>query len=106
MKNFQTPGRTEALKVLRNLMFSKSMSENVKRAIRVRLEFLLENEEKSYAHWHEVIKDKLNKTRQKQITREYQKKIQAVKIVIYWLTPYLERTTDIPTFVVKKDKKE
>lgn len=87
-------------------MFSKTMSESVKRAIRVRLEFLLENEEKAYDHWHLVIKDKLNKTRQKQIIREFQKKIQAVKIVIYWLTPYFERTEDIPTFVVKKDKKD
>lgn len=82
------------------------MNEGVKRAIRVRLQVILDHEIKSFDHWIEVIKPKLNRTRQKQIDREHKKRIQAMRIVIHMLTPYLERTEDVPTFVVRKDKKE
>lgn len=95
----------DAFKILQKMTLSKSMTETVQRAIRVRLIAILDNELKCYNHWKENIKEKLNRTRQKQIEREYKKRIQAAKIVIHWLTPFWERTEDVPTFVVRKDKK-
>lgn len=79
------------------------MNEGVKRAIRVRLETILENEESMYRWWLENVKHKLNRTRQKGVDREFKKRIQALKIVVYMLTPFGERTSDVPMFVVKKD---
>lgn len=104
MKNHQKLIRMDAYKILQNLMLTKSMSEGVKRAVRVRLMLLLDNEEQTFKHWEEVVKPKLNTTRQKQIEREFKKRIQAARIVIHWLTPFFERTTDVPTFVVRKNK--
>lgn len=94
-----------AFQVLQKMTLSKSMTETVRRAIRVRLIVLLETELKCYKHWKDNIQHNLNRTRQKQIDREYKKRIQAAKIVIHWLTPFWERTEDVPTFVVRKDKK-
>lgn len=84
---------------------NKLINETIKRAIRVRLELVLEDQEKAFQRWEENIKHKMNKSRQLQIERKFNKIISALKIVIYWLTPYMERTDDEPTFVVKKDKK-
>lgn len=86
-------------------MFSKTMNESTRRAIRVRLEVILEEKEKSYTHWQEMIKPKMNASRIKMVEREFRKIIQAMKIVIHSLTPFYERITDVPTFIVKKDKK-
>lgn len=97
--------RIEAYSLLKKMIFSKNLTAGVKRAIRVRLEALLENEIAEYQRWQEVIKPKLNYTRQRQIEREFKKRIQAAKIVVHWLTPFWERTEDVPTFVVRKDKK-
>lgn len=105
MSHNQKPMISEAYKILQKLMFSKSMTESTRRAIRVRLEPMLTEEEKQYARWIEEIKPKLNLTRQKQVEREYKKRIQGLKIVIHLLTPYWERVSDVPTFVVRKDKK-
>lgn len=84
------------------MALSKRMNETVKRAIRVRLEHLLEEEEKQFQYYREHVAHKLNDTRQKQIEREYNKRVSALKIVIYMLTPYFERTSDQPTFVIRK----
>jgi hypothetical protein len=101
MKN---PVRKEAFLLLQKMTFNKTITETVRRSIRVRLISILDAEQKAHFYWSEHIKDKLNATRKKQVEREYNKRIQALKIVIYSLTPYLERTEDVPTFVVKKHK--
>lgn len=100
----QTHIRKEAFLLLQKMTFSKTITETVRRSIRVRLLSILDAEQKAHTYWGEHIKDKLNATRKKQVEREYNKRIQALKIVIYSLTPYLERTDDVPTFVVKKPK--
>lgn len=105
MNHNQKPIVSEAYKMLQKLMFSKSMTESSRRAIRVRLEPMLEDEERQYKRWQEEIKPKMNLTRQKQVEREFKKRIQGLKIVIHLLTPYWERVSDVPTFVVRKDKK-
>lgn len=94
----------EAFLLLQKMTFNKNITETIRRSVRVRLISILESEEKAHEHWRDYIKHKLNATRQKQVEREYNKRIQALKIVIYSLTPYLERTEDVPTFVVKKIK--
>jgi hypothetical protein len=50
------------------------------------------------------IKHRLNITRQKQLEREFKKRIQAFKITIHYLTPFDQRLNDVPTFVVRKKK--
>lgn len=100
----RTSVRKEAFLLLQNMTFSKTITESVRRSVRVRLICILESEQSAHLFWTENIRDKLNPTRQKQVQREYNKRIQALKIVIYSLTPYLERTEDVPTFVVKKPK--
>lgn len=96
----------DAFKILQKMALSKTMTETVRRAIRVRLIAILDNEDAVYKRWKEIVKPKLNSTRQKQIDREFKKRIQAAKIVIHWLTPFWERTEDVPTFVVRKDQKD
>lgn len=93
MKNYQS---------LYKLTMSKIINESVKRAVRERLKLFLDAEEKGLKHWEENIKHKLNMTRQKQIRREHEKRMQALKIVIHMLTPYYERTEDVPAIIVKK----
>lgn len=102
MKNLHNSVRKEAYKILQNLMFRKTLNEGVKRAVRVRLQCILDNEVSEYRYWIDNIKEKLNKSRQKEVERKFNKRIQAFKITIHALTPYFERTDDIPTFVVKK----
>lgn len=106
MKNLQNRVRSEAYKLLQNLMFRKTLNEGVKRAVRVRLQAILENELFEYRHWTEHIKHKQAKSRQKEIERKFNKRIQAFKITIHALTPFFERSEDIPSFVVRKDKKD
>ena len=98
--------RKEALLLLQRMTFNKTITETIRRSVRVRLICILESEQKAHLYWTEHIKDKLNPTRRKQVEREYNKRIQALKIVIYSLTQYLERTDDIPMFIVKKPKHE
>ena len=80
------------------------MTETVKRGIRVRLQIILDQEIKSFERWDEMIKPKMNLTRQKQVAREFKKRIQAMRIVVHILTPFFERVDDVPTFVVRKEK--
>jgi len=94
----------EAFLLLQKMTFNKTITETIRRSVRVRLISILESEQKAHYFWVDHVKDKLNATRKKQVEREYNKRIQALKIVIYSLTPYLERTEDVPTFVVKKPK--
>ena len=89
---------------IRNLVFSKNINETVKRAIRIRLQVILDEEIRSYDRWLDKIKYTLNLTRQKQVEREFRKRMQAAKIVIHWLTRFDERVNDVPTFVVRKKK--
>ena len=81
------------------------ITETIKRAVRDRLKIILESEEKQFRWWEETVKIKLNKTRQDQIERRFNKEIQAMKIVIHKLSPYFERSEDVPSIIVKKPKK-
>ena len=90
--------------ILQKLMLSRNLTEGTKRAIRERLMLFLEDEEKQFKRWLDVIKPKLNRTRQEQVERRFNKEIQAMKIVIHKLTPYFDRTEDEPSIVVKKKK--
>jgi hypothetical protein len=94
----------EAYKILQRMTFSKNVNQVVIRAVRVRLERMLENKEAPYRKWQEDIRPKLNKTRQRDIERHFQKTIQAYKIIIFDLTPYYERVGDPPAFVVNKNQ--
>ncbi len=94
----------DAINAIQKLVFSRSITETVRRAIRVRLQVILDDHERSYEKWQENIKHRLNITRQKQVEREFKKRIQAMKITINFLTPYDQRIHDEPTFVVKKKK--
>ena len=84
---------------------SKIINEGVKRGIRVRLKIILDNEERQLSHWNDAIRHQLNATRQKQVEREFTKRIQALRIVLHMLTPFFERTTDVPSIIVKKKAK-
>lgn len=92
-------------RTLIQLMTSKVMNENVKRAIRERLKIILDEELRQFRYWEESLRSKMNHTRQDQVERRFNKDIQALKIVIHKLTPFFERTEDIPSIIVKKPKK-
>ena len=94
----------DAFKILQKMTLSKTMTETVRRAIRVRLEVIVSAEIQHYEKWKVEVRHKLNATRQKQIEREFKKRIQAGKIVLHWLTPYYERTDDVPTIVIRKQR--
>lgn len=95
----------DAYKILQRMTLSKTINQTVIRAVRVRLERILENKEKQYQHWNECVKHKLNATRQKGIQRHFEKTIQAYKIIIFDLTPYYERVGDPPAIIVTKKQK-
>lgn len=88
--------------LLKRMTFSKTVTQTVIKAVKARLENMLENKEAQYKHWQEHIKHKLNPTRKKEVERAFKKVIQAYKIIIFDLTPYFERTADPPVFVNKK----
>jgi len=93
-----------AFQLLQKMALSKQMTQTVCRAIRVRLEVILNQEIETYDKWQKDVKHKMNVTRQKQVQREFLKRIQAAKIVVHWLTPYFERTEDVPLLIIKKKK--
>ena len=95
----------DAYKILQRMTLSKTINQTVIRAVRMRLERILENKESQYKHWQESVKHKLNETRRKQVERHFQKTIQAYKIIIFDLTPYYERVGDPPAIVVTKKNK-
>lgn len=91
---------------MQKLVFDKSMSEGVKRAVRERLKIILEDTEKSLAFFNDNTKHRLNTTSAEQASRRQHKIIQALKIVIHFLTPYGQRMEVAPpSFVVRKAKK-
>lgn len=81
---------------------TKIINESVKRGVRERLKLFLAEEERMYTFFNDHVKHKVNLTRAKQVIREHNKRMQALKIVIHMLTPYFERTEDVPSIVVKK----
>jgi hypothetical protein len=71
---------------------------NTKKALALRLKLFLEQEEQGYDHWLRVVKPKLKKTLADQLERKHRQRIQAFKIVIWILTPTMERDNDFPGF--------
>lgn len=50
--------------------------------------------------------EKIGVTRRKEIRRKFEKVITSYKIVIYHLTPFFERTDDIPALINRKTNKD
>lgn len=97
---------TQAVKDVQNLIFSKQITSSIKRAMRGRLQTILAEHERNFNSWEEKIKHKLNITRQRDIRRRFQKEIQALKITIHFLTPYMERAgEEEPMFIVNRATK-
>lgn len=95
----------DAYKVLQRMTFSKTINQTVIKAVKVRLERMLENKEIQYKRWQENVKHKLTKTRQREVQRNFDKTINAYKIIIFDLTPYFERVGDPPAFTHKKNNR-
>ena len=85
-------------------MFSRVMNKSIKHACRSRLQVLLQDEETSLVTWHERHKKLINATRQKSVERNYHKRINALKVVIWMLSDYGQRDPDLPTLITKKPK--
>lgn len=71
---------------------------NTKKAIAIRLKIFLEEEQKGYDHWLRIVKPRLKKTLADQLERKQKQRIQALKIVIWLLTPPMERDNEFPGF--------
>lgn len=54
--------------------------------------------------WEENVKDKLHPTRQREVRRKFERIIQALKVIIHDLTPFMERTEDQPSLIKRKNK--
>lgn len=102
----QNSKNKEAYQLLQKMILNKHINRSVLRSIRVRLEVVLAEKEKSFNYWKDNNSHKLNVTRQKEIRRNFERSIQAMKIVIYDLTPFEERC-DLPppTIIIKKNDK-
>lgn len=74
------------------------INKRVKRAIAVRLSHVLEEEMRGYQFWNDRIKGTMKATRAAQVERKMKQRIQALRIVIWMLTPPLERQSDFPGF--------
>jgi hypothetical protein len=74
------------------------IDSNVKRALAYRLKFFLEEEERHLEHFENHAARHLGKTRAEYVRRDYRQRIQALRVVIWMLTPPLERTTEFPGF--------
>lgn len=74
------------------------INKGVKRALKVRLEFILADMIRNYTFWDENARRHLKATRQAQVERKMKQQIQALKIVIWMLTPSNERMEDFPGF--------
>src|ERR1700685_1612183 len=93
----------ESTKPLRSLLFSKVMNQGVKRAVKIRLEVMLEHEQSSLVAWEERCRKLINQTRQLQLERNYLKRISALKIVIWMLSEMGDRG-DLPPLVIARKK--
>ena len=71
---------------------------NLKKALAIRLKFILEEEQHGYDRWVEHIKPKMKKTLADQVERKLKQRIQALKITVWILTPSIERETDFPGY--------
>lgn len=74
------------------------INKGVKRAIMIRLNFILEEEIKSFESWKTRIRPKQKATLASTIDRRYRQRIQALRIVIWMLTPTMERNDDFPGY--------
>ena len=92
----------DATRTLTKLMMGKEINSSVLKAVRIRLELILSERERQYAHWQEHVAHKLTATRQKDVRRKMEKTITALKIVIFELTPFFDRTDDEPTLINRK----
>ena len=92
----------DAYQILRKMTFSRQLTGTVRKAVRVRLEALLEVEEKSYERWKEIYAHKCTPTQRKIAERNFKKRIVAYKIVIWDLTPIYERSPEVPIFFERK----
>jgi hypothetical protein len=71
---------------------------NVRKALALRLKIMLDVEQVNYARWQEAIKPRLTATRSSQMERMLKQRIQALKVVIWMLTPSMDREDDFPGF--------
>lgn len=78
------------------MTFHKKVTKAVKLAVKDRLEVILSEEEQAYQHFKDYVQHRLKGTRRTQVQRAFKKRIQAYRIVIYMLTPYDKRMSDIP----------
>jgi hypothetical protein len=74
----------------------RKINRSVRLAVRQRLIMILTEEIQSYEGWLERIAPKLKATRRAQVRRVFKKRIQALRIVVYILTPRDIRDTDMP----------
>lgn len=95
--------QNESTKPLRQLMFSKVMNASVKHAVKTRLDVMLEEEERAFTSWKERCERLLLKTRAQQIERNYMKRLNALKIVCWMLSPNGDRG-DLPPIVMKRQR--
>ena len=84
------------------MTFHRKITKGVKLAIRDRLKMILEDEEEKYNHFKERVCHKLTATRRGQVERSFKKRIQAIRITIYILTPIEMRDDDIPVLFKRK----
>jgi len=89
---------------LQKLMLSKLLNEGTKKAVRERLQIILNEELRQFKWWEDSVRHKLNQTRQRAVEARFNKEIQALKIVIHKLTPFMDRVEDEPSIIVKKKK--
>jgi hypothetical protein len=90
-------------KPLRQLMFSKVMNKGVKKAVKIRLELMLAEEERAFVSWEERCRRLINVTLQQQIERNYLKRISALRIVCWMLSDMGDRG-DLPPLVIARMK--
>jgi hypothetical protein len=74
------------------------IDRNVKRALTIRLQAILDHEVAGYNSWKERIAPKMKPTLASTIDRSHRQRIQALRIVIWMLTPTMERNDDFPGF--------
>jgi hypothetical protein len=71
---------------------------NTKKALALRLKFILEQEQNAYSFWKEHVKPKMKPSKASIVERYFRQKIQSLKIVIWILTPSTERHDDFPGY--------
>jgi len=74
------------------------INNGVKKAIAFRLQFILDEEQRLYQHWQDHIKQRMKPTRSGQVERAFKQRIQALRIVVWMLTPVMERKEDFPGY--------